>query len=86
MDLKISDLPPQFENIALKLGLDKAKLLFKEFGGTSVYFPTEKMIYKEARDREILLDYNGFNVRDLAAKYNMSESYIRSIIRQKKVG
>ena len=38
MDLKISDLPPQFENIAMAL--------FKEFGGTSVYFPTEKMIYK----------------------------------------
>ena len=24
------------------------KALFKEFGGTSVYFHTEKMIYKEA--------------------------------------
>ena len=48
MDLKISDLPPQFENIAIELGIDKVKALFKEFGGTSVYFPTEKMIYKEA--------------------------------------
>lgn len=86
MDLKISDLPLQFENIALKLGIDKTKLLFEEFGGTSVYFPTEKMIYKESRDREILAKYNGFNIRELAAKYNMSESYIRAIIRQKKVG
>ena len=48
MDLKISDLPPQFENIAIELGIDKVKALFKEFGGTSVYFHTEKMIYKEA--------------------------------------
>ena len=32
MDLKISDLPPQFENIAIELGLDKIKALFKEFG------------------------------------------------------
>lgn len=86
MDLKISDLPPQFENIAMKLGIDKAKLLFKEFGGSSVYFPTEKMIYKEARDREILSEYNGFNVRYLASKYNMSEGYIRTIIREKKTG
>ncbi|MGL5749438.1 MAG: Mor transcription activator family protein, partial [Paraclostridium sp.] len=68
MDLKISDLPPQFENIANKLGIDKAKWLFEEFGGTSVYFPTEKMIYKEARDREIVSEYNGFNHRELAAK------------------
>jgi len=25
MDLKISDLPPQFENIAIELGIDKVK-------------------------------------------------------------
>ena len=86
MELKISDLPPQFENIAVELGIDKIKALFKEFGGTSVYFPTEKMIYKDARDREIISQYNGFNHKELAAKYNMSESYIRAIInRHKKV-
>jgi Mor family transcriptional regulator len=84
MDLKISDLPPQFENIANRLGIEKAKWLFEEFGGTSVYFPTEKMIYKEARDREIISEYNGFNHRELAAKYNMSESYIRAIINRNK--
>lgn len=80
MNLKISDLPPQFENIAKKIGIDNAKMLFEEFGGTSVYFPTEKMIYKEARDREIVSKYNGFNHKELATKYNMSESYIRAII------
>lgn len=86
MDLQISDLPPQFENIAVKIGIDITKVLFEEFGGTFVYFPTEKMIYKEARDREILSKFNGFNIKELASKYNMSKSYIRAIIRQKKAG
>ncbi|MBC6004902.1 hypothetical protein H8891_14000 [Paeniclostridium sp. NSJ-45] len=86
MDLKISDLPPQFENIANRLGIEKVKWLFEEFGGTSVYFPTKKMIYKESRDREIFNEFNGFNIKELASKYNMSESYIRAIIRQKKAG
>ena len=36
MDLKISDLPPQFENIAIELGIDNINALIKEFGGTSV--------------------------------------------------
>ncbi|MEG2789854.1 MAG: hypothetical protein RR942_18770 [Romboutsia sp.] len=36
MDLKISDLPPQFGNIATKIGIDITKVLFEEFGGTSV--------------------------------------------------
>ena len=84
MDLKMSDLPPQFENIAMEIGIDRVKALFKEFGGTSVYFPTEKMIYKEARDREIIEKFNGFNVKELASKYSMSESYIRAIIRKNK--
>ncbi|GAA0103184.1 hypothetical protein UT300012_39000 [Paraclostridium bifermentans] len=84
MDLKMSDLPPQFENIAMEIGIDRVKALFKEFGGTSVYFPTEKMIYKEARDREIIEEFNGFNVKELASKYRMSESYVRSIIRKNK--
>ena len=84
MKLKLSDLPPQFENIAMRLGIEKAKWLFEEFGGTSVYFPTEKMIYKDARDREIISQFNGFNHKELAVKYDMSESYVRAIINRHK--
>ena len=84
MDLKMRDLPPQFENIAMEIGIDRVKALFKEFGGTSVYFPTEKMIYKDARDREIIEEFNGFNVKELASKYRMSESYVRAILRKNK--
>ena len=29
MDLKISDLPPQFENIAMKIGIDITIVLFE---------------------------------------------------------
>lgn len=42
MDFRISDLPEQFTNIANKIGIEHTKELFKEFGGTSVYFPTVK--------------------------------------------
>ena len=49
-----------------------------------MYFPTEKMIYKEARDREIISQFNGFNHKELAVKYDMSESYVRSIINRHK--
>ena len=49
-----------------------------------MYFPTEKMIYKEARDREIIEEFNGFNVKELASKYRMSESYVRAINRKNK--
>ena len=59
MELKISDLPPQFENIAIELGIDKIKAYLKNLGGHQCTFLLEKMIYKEARDREIISEYNG---------------------------
>lgn len=74
MDLKISDLPPQFENIANRLGIEKVKCLFEEFGGTSVYFPTKKMIYKECRDREIFNEFNEFNIKELDS-YNDNSNF-----------
>ncbi|UOW69721.1 hypothetical protein MTR78_17420 (plasmid) [Paraclostridium bifermentans] len=46
-----------------------------------MYFPAEKMIYKESRDREIIEAFNGFNTKELASKYRKSESYFRAIIR-----
>lgn len=46
MDFRISDLPEQFTNIAIKIGMENTKELFKEFGGTSVYFPTIKKVNK----------------------------------------
>ncbi|WP_261291433.1 hypothetical protein [Paraclostridium sordellii] len=42
--MKISALSSQLENISKELGIERSKLLFKEFKGTSVYFPTENMI------------------------------------------
>ena len=72
MELKISDLPPQFENIAIELGIDKIKALFKEFGGTSVYFPTEKMIStKKLVTEKLYLSTMDFNHKELATKYKI---------------
>ncbi|MGL4914137.1 MAG: Mor transcription activator family protein [Romboutsia sp.] len=84
MDLKIGDLPEHFEYVANKIGLDNLNILIKEFGGMSVYFPTEKMLYKEARDRNIINEFNGFNYKELADRYNISVSYTRSIISKNK--
>ncbi|MEF9992335.1 MAG: Mor transcription activator family protein [Peptostreptococcaceae bacterium] len=82
MELKISDLPPQFESIASKIGIEKTTVLFEEFGGGMVYFPSKKMIYREARNREIVARFNGANINDLSNMYNLSNIHIRAIIRE----
>lgn len=84
MDFRISDLLEQFTNIATKIGIENTKELFKEFGGTSVYFPTIKKVNKLARDREIVSSFNGFNTKELALKCDMSENNIKFIIKKHK--
>ena len=84
MDFRISDLPEQFTNIANKIGIEHTKELFKEFGGTSVYFPTVKKVNELARDREIVSNFNGFNTKELAIRYDMSENNIKHIIKTYK--
>ena len=67
-----------------RAGIDKLKLYLKNLVEHQYTFLLKKMIYKDARDREIVSEYNGFNHKELATKYNMSESYIRAIINRHK--
>lgn len=64
MDLKISDLPPQFENIAIELGIDKIKALFKEFGGTSVTFLLKRWYIKKLEIEKLYLSTMDLIIRN----------------------
>lgn len=55
MELKISDWPPQFENIARELGIERARLLFKEFGGIPVYFPNFSFLFPITKQPPIII-------------------------------
>lgn len=68
-----------YAKIAGLVGTENAKLLFSEFRGQQVTFPVE-FYKKEYIYSEIVSEYNGKNVKQLAKKYNYSEHTIRRII------
>lgn len=80
MDIKLDDLTGNQREIAELIGLDNYIKLSKLYGGdSSLYIQKYTEITKNARNREIRKKYNGYNIRQLAKMYNLSEQHIRLI-------
>lgn len=63
-----------------EIGINNFLKLLKITGGSNVYLPNlERGLYK-ARDRIIVKEFNGFNHKELAKKYNITENWVRQIV------
>lgn len=72
-----------YKKIADLIGVDNAKLIFKEYRGQQITFPVEfyskKYIYTQIID-----EYDGTNLKQLATKYGYSERTVRRILKDSK--
>lgn len=75
----IALLPEPIYQIAQIVGFDKAIEIAKTFSGESLYMPKYENVIKQFVTRDIINDFNGYNYKYLAKKYNYSERYIRQI-------
>lgn len=73
-------IPETYYAIADAIGVKNLIALSQTFGGSMVYIPKYDSLTKNIRDAKIKKEFNGANYRDLALKYNLSESTIRNII------
>ena len=53
--------------------------IYNKYGGFSIYITQRMPNYKE----KILEEFNGYNYKDLAQRYNVAEYSVRRIINQK---
>ncbi len=51
----------------------------KEFGGSSIYIPREDRV---SRNKRIIKEYNGYNSRALAKKYDLCHKTIQKIVKE----
>lgn len=78
------DLAGVYKEIAEIVGLDNAYKIFRNFKGLQLMFPLK--FYSSAyRAQQIIEEYDGNNIRNLAKKYEYSESRIRQILRREKI-
>lgn len=73
-------IPETYYTIADAIGIKNLIILSQTFGGSMLYIPKYDSLTKSIRDAKIKKEFNGANYRDLALKYNLSESTIRNII------
>lgn len=81
-EITLEDLQEQHREIAECIGLENFRKLVRSFGGTAPSIPQAKEVVKIRVYRLIREEYNGANVRALAAKYGVSESTVYNVIRE----
>jgi len=57
--------------------------LSQHLGGLYFYYPQLDSLLRNKRDERIQKEFTGSNHRDLARKYNLTESWIRIIVQRK---
>ena len=79
MEIKKEDIPHNMINMLNIVGMEKLIKISKVYGGANLYIPLLKELQKQARNREIIKAYNGFNAKELSEIYDLSVSHIHRI-------
>ena len=69
-----------YREIADRLGVETALEMYELFRGQQISFPVRFYDPEDIRSR-VLEEYDGTNIRQLAAKYGYSEKTIRRMIK-----
>ncbi len=78
---KDKELPEPYRGMVDMIGLENTLILAKELGGTQLYFPS---LYRETRNHQIIKEFNGYNINDLAKKYHITVKRVQQIIKEAK--
>lgn len=70
-----------YKKFADLIGVDGAKLIFKECRGQQITFPVE-FYSKQYIYAQIIEEYDGTNLKQLASKYGYSERTVRRILKE----
>lgn len=79
-EIDLNDLDVKNREIAEVIGIENLLKLAKSYGGESLYINKFDEIVKVRRDKNIKMEYNRYNVKKLANKYNLTEKRIKQIV------
>ena len=66
-----ADLPEQCKEIASVIGVEATLALCDKLGGGPIYLPKVDRVEYNVLRKRIQAEYNGYNVKQLARKYNL---------------
>lgn len=78
--MEIDELPPEQRELAEVVGLAAYRRLVAIYGGMAIYIQKPDKLLRTARNEQIIKKFNGYNHRELAREYGLSEQSIRLIV------
>ncbi len=69
-----------YSELAAVLGIDAVLQIHAKYRGTQMFFPVE-LFSREFIISQIINEYDGFNIRELATKYGYTEKWVRKILK-----
>ena len=79
-EIKCENLNSIYNDLADLLGIDAVLKIHSAYRGQQITFPVE-LFSKEFIVWQIVNEYNGYNVKQLATKFGYSEKWIRKILK-----
>ena len=80
-ETKEEDIADRYRPIVDIIGVDAFVELSIYACGDELYFPQPENIVAPARNRRVKKEYNGYNLKELAEKYNLTTVQIRNILK-----
>ena len=77
----LEDVSETYRPIVEIIGIEKFIELSEYAKGDELYFPKTESIIAPARNRRIKKEWNGYNSKELAKKYNLTTKQIAKILK-----
>lgn len=81
--MSIERLPDELQTLAQNIGMETTLRVIEILGGINIYFPKLGSLVRPIRDNNIRKEFTGANHRSLAKKYNLTESWVRNIVKKR---
>lgn len=77
----IEDIPERYRDIAEIIGIEAYAKLSDYARGDEIYFPKVETIVMSARNRHIRKEYNGYNQKELAERYDITIQQVNNVLK-----
>lgn len=78
--LQLEDLEDDQRALAECIGMEAYRKLVENYAGSALYIRKPDTVTASVRNAQIQAEFNGYNYRELAKKFNLSEISIRRIV------
>ena len=82
-EIRLEDLSEGQQEVAALIGPENFRKLMEVYGGAYLYIPKTDRLERMERNERIRAEFDGYNFRELARKYDLTEITIRSILADK---